>query len=111
MPHYISVFSLSPLTQCHLPLIATYYIIDHLLMERCQFLESHRCEHIVVCGQDHRIEPGDDGDEDEDGDSDVGVEPDVLGLVLLEPVVVAEEVGRVRHPQSIHIVLRLPPQI
>ena len=71
-------------------------------------LESHRCEHIVVCGQDHRIEPG---DEDEEGDIDVGVEPDVLGLVLLEPVVVAEEVGRVRHPQSIHIVLRLPPQI
>ena len=64
----------------------------------------------MVCGQDDRIEPGDDEDEDEDGDIDVGVEPDVLGLVLLEPVVVAEEVGRVRHPQSIHIVLRLPPQ-
>ena len=61
----------------------------------------------MVCGQDDRIEPGDDEDED---DIDVGVEPDVLGLVLLEPVVVAEEVGRVRHPQSIHIVLRLPPQ-
>ena len=64
----------------------------------------------MVCGQNDRVEPGDDVDEDEDGDIDVGVEPDVLGLVLLEPVVVAEEVGRVRHPQSIHIVLRLPPQ-
>ena len=79
-------------------------------MESCQLLESLWCEHILVFSEDHRIEPG-HGHDDDDEDKYVDVEPDVLWLVLLEPVVVAEEEGRVRHPQSIHIVLRLPPQI
>ena len=58
-------------------------------MERCQLLESLWCEHVLVFSEDHRIEPG-HGHDDENEDADV--EPDVLWLVLLEPVVVAEEV-------------------
>ena len=40
----------------------------------------------------------------------LALKPDVLRLVLLQPVVIAEEVGWVGHPQPIHIVLCLPPQ-
>ena len=60
----------------------------------------------MVGRQYHRVKPGHRDNEDEG----VEVEPDVLWLVLLQPVVVFEEVGGVWHPQPVHIVLRLPPQ-
>ena len=76
-------------------------------MQLCQLLEGRRCEDVMVCSQNHRVEPDqryqtnnfktaekeEDNDvhiDEKEEDNDVA-EPDVLRLVLLEPVVIAKE--------------------